>query len=278
MQIGEPAKDVSRYYPPQYYSFRHESGARGGIRNWLAGRRDRFSATGAGSLGLWLLKHAARPRAELASMGRIPARRDMRILDVGCGQGQLLTLLHRAGFFQLVGIDPLLPCDVEARPGLWVRRSKLEEVEGQFDLIMLHHVFEHMEHPQEMLSACRDHLVPGGSILLRIPTVACAAWERYRTNWVQLDAPRHLFLHTRISLNLLAEKSGLSVRDCWCDSSAFQFWGSELYQRGVPLFDAEGRMAEPRNYFTSKELSQFERDAAAVNAASRGDQIALILR
>jgi len=37
--------------------------------------------------------------------------------------------------------------------------------------------------------------VPGGWCVIRIPTVSSFAWEHYREQWVQLDAPRHFFLH-----------------------------------------------------------------------------------
>jgi 2-polyprenyl-3-methyl-5-hydroxy-6-metoxy-1,4-benzoquinol methylase len=277
LQIAEPARDLSRYYPPQYYSFRKGTFSHGRLRNWLAGQRDRSAAIGTGHLGQWLLKHTGRPRPDLASLGRVPAKREMRILDVGCGGGQLLSLLHRAGFLRVMGTDPLLAADREIKPGLWIRRLAVEEVEGQFDLIMLHHVLEHVEQPRDMLTACRRRLAPGGKILLRVPTVECAAWERYQIHWVQLDAPRHIFLFTRAGLTLLAEQCSLEVRDCWCDSSGFQFWGSELYVRGVPIFNSEGRMADPGDYFTAEELRRFDREAAALNAAGRGDQIALVL-
>jgi SAM-dependent methyltransferase len=201
----------------------------------------------------------------------------MCVLDVGCGRGQLLSILHRAGFRRLSGIDPLLPADVEVLPGLVVQRLTLDALQGQFDLIMLHHVFEHLENGPGTLSSCRRLLQPGGKILLRIPTAECVAWERYRENWAQLDAPRHLFLHTRASLAIVARQAGLNVQRCWCDASAFQFWASELYRAGIPLCDAEGRLALPANHFTREQLRQFESESRAANAAGRGDQIAAVL-
>jgi SAM-dependent methyltransferase len=277
LQIGTVPPELGRYYPTHYYSFSLPPASRRGGRAWLAGRRDLAAATGVGwlfqAVGSWV---PARP--EVVCLGRVPLRQEMRILDVGCGRGQLLSILHRAGFRQLAGVDPLLPSDLEVVPGLWVRKRPLGSVEETFDLVMLHHVFEHVENGLEMLTACRERLSPEGKILLRIPTVESEAWERYREHWVQLDAPRHLFLHTRASLAALAGRAGLGVTESWCDSSGFQFWGSELYLKGIPLMPPDGRAADPASHFSRPQLEQFERAAQALNAAQRGDQMAAILR
>jgi SAM-dependent methyltransferase len=197
----------------------------------------------------------------------------MRILDVGCGRGHLLRLLRRAGFPHLSGIDPYLSGDVEIEPGLTVHKRELRDVEGKYDLIMMHHVFEHLAFPGEALVAGARRLSPGGYLLLRFPTVESHAWETYRENWVQLDAPRHLFLHTRRSLQHLGKTAGLAVISCRCDSGSFQFWASELYQNGIPLVSAD-----PNHYFSKAQLNRFSRQARNLNALDRGDQCVAVLQ
>jgi SAM-dependent methyltransferase len=185
--------------------------------------------------------------------------------------------LYRAGFRHLSGIDPFLSEDVEVVPGLTVRKEPLEALQEQFDLIMFHHVFEHIADGRKTLAACARLLRPGGRILVRLPTVDSAAWERYQENWVGLDAPRHFYLHSRYSLALLAGQSGFAVERCWCDSGAFQFWASELYGRGQALFDERSRPVAPENHFPPSQLRQFELEAQTLNRADRGDQIAAVL-
>jgi SAM-dependent methyltransferase len=201
----------------------------------------------------------------------------MRILDVGCGRGQLLSILHRAGFRHLLGVDPYLSAEVQVADGVRVLNCPVQSVEGQFDCIMLHHVFEHLENGLEMLIRCRERLAPGGKLLLRFPTVECDAWERYGEHWVALDAPRHLLLPTRRSLEILVPQAGLRMVECWCDSTAFQFVGSELYLQGLPLADAQGRPTPITDHFTAKQLKHFERQAQSLNASNRGDQLAVLL-
>jgi SAM-dependent methyltransferase len=201
----------------------------------------------------------------------------MSILDVGCGGGSLLGFLRRAGFGYLAGIDPYLPGDVEVLPGLVVRKLSMNLVQESFDLIMLHHVFEHLESGGTMLDLCRQRLRPGGKILLRFPTAESDAWEIYRELWVQLDAPRHLFLHTQASLKLLAGRAGLELQHWSCDSTAFQYWGSELYRRGLALFDRNGAAAKPEDFFTIAQMKTFAKKAKHANLAQRGDQIVAVL-
>jgi SAM-dependent methyltransferase len=213
----------------------------------------------------------------LASLGEIPIRRSMRILDVGCGSGQLLTCLHRAGFERLLGIDPYITTDAEPEPGLHLRRKSLEEVQGKFDVIMFHHVLEHIMDQVETLVAARKLLDHGGKILLRLPSCESEAWKWYEGDWVQLDAPRHFYLHTRKSLAVAASRAALTVHRVWCDATFFQFWASEHYRKGKALIDAQGRPTNADDHFSAETLRTFERETERLNALGRGDQIVALL-
>jgi SAM-dependent methyltransferase len=268
--------DLGRFYPRNYYSFHVNPFPQSGWKSRLAAMRDFSAATGTGILGKWL-GQITPARSDVASLAHVPARKDMRILDMGCGRGQLLSILHRAGFSHLSGIDPFLSEDIEVLPGLYARKQSLEQIQEQFDLIMLHHVIEHVESGRQTLQACRQRLAPHGRILLRFPTPESDAWEQYRENWVQIDAPRHLFLYTRAGLQLIAEQSGLKIEKWLCDSSAFQFWGSELYRKGLPLYDGNRIAMNPESHFTKAEMKAFDRRSKIANAHQRGDQVVAVL-
>lgn len=277
LQIETLPSDWARYYPATYHSLIADPVPQKGLRSRVAGWRDRACATGNGTWLSWLGK----PKTclpHLLSLGRIPLRRDARILDVGCGRGQLLSVLHRAGFRDLTGIDPFLSADHEVVPGgVRVRKQSIESVTGSFDVVMLHHVLEHVEHQKEMLIHCRQRLAPGGKVLVRIPTVDCVVWERYRENAVQLDAPRHLFLHSYTSFDLLVCQAGLKLAFRWCDSTEFQFWGSELYRMDLPLTGSHGLPTDPFGHFSHKQMKAFANEAQRLNAANQGDQFAVVL-
>jgi hypothetical protein len=277
LQICRVPEDLPRFYPPTYYSFHSQSIPVHGVKAWLSAKRDAQAVTGRGFLG-FLLNQLIPAGPDVRCLGGVPARKEMRILDVGCGSGHLLSVLHRAGVGQLEGIDPYVSGDAEIRPGLWVRKLVLDQVSGNFELIMLQHVFEHVALGRELLVAGRQHLSAKGKILLRFPTPESAVWERYRENWVGVDAPRHLFLHTRKSLGILAGQAGLVIERCWCDSSAFHFWASELYQKGLSLLDQTGRGRDPAQHFTKAQMKGFDQQARKANASGRGDQLVAVLK
>jgi SAM-dependent methyltransferase len=277
LQIARVPADLASFYPRGYYSFHTHPAATNGLKAWLGARRDYLLATGQGVAGR-LLNRLRPATPEVISLGGIPARKDMRILDVGCGSGSLLSFLHRARVGRLEGVDPYISADLEVAPGVTVRKLALDQVSGEFDLIMLHHVFEHVKSGLELLMAGRKRLSARGIIFLRFPTPESEVWDRYRENWVGLDAPRHLFLHTRRSLGILAEKAGLNMERCWCDAPAMDFWASELYKRGLSLIDEKGANREPGTYFSKRELKAFARQAERLNAAGRGDMLAVVLR
>ena len=98
----------------------------------------------------------------------------------------------------------------------------------------MHNVFEHVPDPLSTLKKLNDLLEPGRYALLRIPIVDSYGWKNYGVNWALLDAPRHFYLHTTTSMNLLAQEAGFEVARVVFDSDSFTFWGSEQYLR-IPL-------------------------------------------
>ena len=100
--------------------------------------------------------------------GRLPAA-PARVLDVGCGQGELTTALATAGY-DVLGVDPVAP------QGELFRRVRLEELEpadGPFDAVVsslaLHHIRD-LGHALDLVVAL---LRPGGMLV-----VDEMAWDR----------------------------------------------------------------------------------------------------
>ena len=272
VQLVARLSDPSRHYPPEYYSFQQ----RGGYLERAARReRARYTVLHRGIFGKYLA-HAL-PSPALESLGRLNLQRSERILDVGCGSGTLLFDLASIGFKHLTGVDPYIDQDIKQGPTR-ILRKQVDEVEGVWDLIMLHHAFEHMKHPLTTMQSIARRLSQNGVCIIRIPTTSSDAWRHYGTNWVQLDAPRHIFLHSRCSMELLANASGLRVERIVSDSTAFQFWGSEQYMMDIPLrADCSYAVNRRRAPFTSKQIAEFRRAAASVNMRGRGDQAAFYL-
>jgi SAM-dependent methyltransferase len=155
-------------------------------------------------------------------------------------------------------------------------RGELQDLNGtSWDVIMFNHSFEHMPNQSDVLRTAAGLLAPAGRCLVRVPVLGWA-WEHYGVNWVQIDAPRHLFLHTTKSLCLLAASAGLDVVDIAYDSNELQFWVSEIYSRDIPLSSIDGH--KPQTMFSRSELQKFRAAARELNAKGRGDSATFTLR
>jgi len=272
LQIEEVPDDLSRHYPPAYYSFSSPRTRRASLRRRLV---DRWAYERRGGPIARFL-HRRHPNPDLCRLRELGVVRADAILDVGCGNGQRVVDLRRAGFTAAEGIDAFLPADVVVDERVVARRKSLEDVSDRFKLIMFHHVLEHLPDPHAALRAARERLHPAGAVLIRVPTVSSLAWEEYREHWVQIDAPRHLYLHSTRSLEVLARRAGFSVTRVEHDSTGFQFWGSEQVRRGIPLVRA-GADRWDAGLFSTRDHARFKRRARELNDAGRGDQVAIML-
>jgi len=109
--------------------------------------------------------------------------------------------------------------------------------------------------------------------------VSSYAWQHYGVDWVQLDAPRHLYLFAHESIAHLAAATGFDVIDVRCDADAFQFWGSEQYRRGIPLRDERSYAVNPAaGLFSAAEMADWSRRAVQLNQQGQGDQACFVLR
>ncbi len=160
-----------------------------------------------------------------------------RVLDVGCGSGRALLDLSYLGFSNLSGVDPFVEKDLFYANGVKVFRRDLASMSGEFDLITFHYSFEHMDQPEMVLRETKRLLSPSGMVIIRIPVACSYAWRHYGVNWFNLDPPRHLYIHTFRSMDLLAQRVGLKVINTIQESGAGQFWTSEEYEHDIPHND-----------------------------------------
>jgi SAM-dependent methyltransferase len=285
IQIQDFPTNLAKYYPHDYSAherreFVDDYGRQPAWKRWL---RDRLAGHALGRRNIFGFLLAKKYRSGLPAWLRgIPLNLnlDSTILEIGAGAGEQLLQLRRCGFRNLLGLDPFIPADLKYDGGVRIVRGGLAAVAGDFDFIMLHHSLEHMPDPVAMCRELRPRLRPGGTVLIRIPVGGCFAWKKYGPDWVQLDAPRHFFLHTEKSLQLVATAAGLEIFQVRYDSKGFQFWGSEQYRRDVPLKDARSPFTNParQTLFTPAELAAWAAEAEQLNARGAGDQAGFYLR
>ncbi|MCM3874521.1 MAG: class I SAM-dependent methyltransferase, partial [Pyrinomonadaceae bacterium] len=187
--------------------------------------------------------------------------------------------LNLLGFSNLLGIDPFLKDDVIYQNGVRVLSKNIDALNQEFDLVMLHHSFEHMPEPLPTLRKAYELVKPGHYLLLRIPLAGSFAWRKYGVNWASLDAPRHLYLHTPNSVQILASQAGFEVAEVVYDSDGFAHWGSELYLRDIPLTDKRSPWGgnSKQTAFSREELTQFTEQDENLNRSGEADCAAFYL-
>ncbi len=97
-----------------------------------------------------------------------------RVLDVGCGTGEVAFRIARSGAREVVGIDysPEAISAAHSRGKMTNLRFVLgdaKDIEGEFDVVISMGTLEHVDDPFSTLKQLARHVKKGGSLLLTCP-------------------------------------------------------------------------------------------------------------
>lgn len=272
LQISEIPNDIAKYYPSEYHPFNEVKKLKDSyIKSQLKFQLAKYCLYGKKYVLGWLLSKMF-DCGFLDKIKNVGIEFNSEILDVGSGGGRILLYLWKHGFVNLTGVDPFINDDIFFSNGIKIYKKDLYEIDQHYDFIMLNHSFEHMPDPLSILQRLYHLLRPGKFVLIRIPVADSYPWKKYNVNWIALDPPRHLYLHTTTSMNLLAQKSGFQLIDISYDSADKQFWGSEQYLRDIPLIDSKSYFENPKNsIFTKKQIKEYKAKTIELNKNNKGD-------
>jgi len=270
VQLETIPDDLGRFYPQSYFAFKPwHALSRDPVRRRVDPHRVRHSFGRGDWIGA-LADAVSQPLAYVDWLKRAGLGPEAAVLDVGCGAGKSLVCMALGGVATCHGLDPFIDEDLHYDNGVIVHKSTLADFAAAaprlYDLVTFHHSLEHVVDPLADLRRAVSLLAPAGCVLLGLP-VAAYAWERYRGDWCNLDAPRHIHLLTHKSVALLAADAGLKVRDQVCHSSAGQFIGSERNRRDLAAVECP----KPRDLLTKAQIAEFTALAEQLNAEGRGD-------
>lgn len=274
LHLIAPPANMGDYYAKGYYSFHARAIPR--WRQWLYRTRTAGLLGGGGVFGRAL--NRLKPPYYAYWLGKTGLRLGNRVLDVGCGAGNLLRILQVAGL-ECTGIDPYLPSESTTPEGVRLIRRDLLAEPNTYHAILFNHSFEHVPNPREVMQQAAKLLEPGGCVVISMPLADSFAFFHYGPDWIQWDAPRHVHLFTKTSFQLLAEQTGLHVADTLLNSGRMQFWGSEEYRRNIFHHSKESYGHNPRQtLFTKRRLRDYDRWAKWLNQMGAGDQATFICR
>jgi SAM-dependent methyltransferase len=190
------------------------------------------------------------------------------LLDLGCGDGSMLSTLKEFGWqAEGVDFDPAAR-ELASRKGLTVHLGTLADQnfpDESFDAITASHFVEHIPDPLATFKECRRILKPGGQLILITPNAASWGHRLYRADWRGLEPPRHLGIFTPASLTTLIRRAGLNSLYCrtfvrnsgilrassmlkhtgTVDSALPPNWFERIWEESRGLFQWAGSLTDP---------------------------------
>lgn len=136
------------------------------------------------------------------------------VLDIGCSVGTFMRHAIARGF-AATGLELNEEAAALAEAdGLKVLRQTIEEFNpatGQFQLMTLFGVLEHLNNPKEVLHTIYDALEPGGYLFLHVPNVNSLVTLVLQQRSKTFDGRNHLIYFSVDTLRSMAESVGFRV-------------------------------------------------------------------
>jgi len=113
------------------------------------------------------------PFADLCALIDVRAR--LRVIDLGCGTGELTArLADLLPESEVVGVDASVEMLAKAgaleRPGLRFEQKAIEDVDGAFDLVFSHAALQWVDDHAALIPRLLDLVAPDGQIAVQMPS------------------------------------------------------------------------------------------------------------
>ena len=136
------------------------------------------------------------------------------ILDIGCGDGRLLSLLKTAKNcnWKLYGLDFNKKGNkITKEKGIKIYEGKFEEArfkKESFDLVIMNEILEHLYDPYKSLIKVKEMLKPKGYLIIETPCLGSWDYKLFKNSyWGGYHIPRHLNIFSRNTIKLILKKA-----------------------------------------------------------------------
>ncbi len=135
-----------------------------------------------------------------------------RLLDVGCGSGEVLQAAMRHAW-TATGVEPVEEsAKIALDRGLDVRQATLEDSEldeRSFDVVSAFHVLEHMNDATGFLRGLARYARPGGRVVIEVPNLRSAHRAGFGADWPGLRPLEHICHFTPATLRHTFQRAGM---------------------------------------------------------------------
>lgn len=131
------------------------------------------------------------------------------LLDIGAGGGAFVDVAGSVYFYKAAGLEPAQDMvrwaqarDRKVAQGGW------QDIEGTWDILTCHDVFEHLTDPMGCLAAFREHLRDDGLLVIEMPLWDCRLSRKQGVEFRHIRPLQHLCLYSRDAATALFERAG----------------------------------------------------------------------
>ncbi len=196
--------------------------------------------------------HVAKDRLGFIARAGITAT-GKRLLDVGAGGGEFCYIASKAGF-SVSGIEPHHGYSEFARENydVAIETAGIADLKAkQADVVTLFHVFEHLAHPQEVITKIWSVLPDDGHLIIEVPNIHQSDASPHNIYF-----KAHLFYYSRFSLMAAAGQyfEPIRLEDSGNLMVAFKKRSQPLNQQVLP---AEAELAVTRKRLSQKGWMEY---------------------
>ena len=275
-------EDYGRFYDHTYYSFKFKEPVTLSqkFRQLKRRLRNRYYYFGKGSLGRLL--SWARPCPENHLSHHVKLNPNTAFLEIGCGSGELLHELADIGLRKTVGIDPFVGKSFQFKNGASVFKSTIYDLnqhidKTSFDVILFNHSLEHSLNPIGDLTEASKYLSSTGVVVVRTPLSGSELSKKYQEHWWGLDAPRHVYIFSKKSMPMIAEKCGLKIQSAYFEGTIDDFLASEQHRQQTPLMAQQSYVVSKKfDRFSMAEMKKFSIEIAQQNKMGTAAQAGFV--
>ena len=117
------------------------------------------------------------------------------ILDIGCGDGKVLSFLKQKGH-NVIGTEYKIKKNSIVRNNKEIRiysNNKALQNKNKYDLIILAQVLPHLNDANKIVNKIKNSLKNTGMVYISMPNFSSTQSKFTKFNWFHLDIPRHAY-------------------------------------------------------------------------------------
>lgn len=149
------------------------------------------------SLNFWAIISKVNRRIYLKNLRNLLNNTDLqslKVLDYGCGNGNLLQDISTIGAKNVIGydLDPEAVAFAKSQGFNAFSDRDVIALNGPYNFIFLNHVIEHLIYPDDDIKEIISYLDTDGKLIIRTPNSRSLLSRIFKDNWRGWETPRHL--------------------------------------------------------------------------------------